>query len=71
MILAGKDEKRIKRHNKVLSEVSTFLDPGHSSNLHSHFKELYVYYLESLCMMDENPNRLQEMCEPLFFRKLS
>ena len=71
MILIGRDEKCFKRHNKVLAEVSTFLDPVHSSNLHSHFKELYIYYLESLCLLDKDPKRLQQMCEPLFFRRLS
>ena len=70
-ILKGMDEKQVMRHGKVLGEVSTFLDPGHSSKLHDHFKELYVYYLESLCSIDEDPARLEQMCEPLFYNRLS
>ena len=51
--------------------MSRFLEPTHPSNLHSHFKELYISYLESLCVIDTEPMRLKEMCEPLFHRRLS
>jgi len=37
--------RRIAMHNKVLGEVSAMLDPGHDSNLHKHFSELYTFYL--------------------------
>ena len=60
-------EEHLKRHNKVLAEVSTLLDPSHESALQSHFRELFLIYLEALAQVETDPaGRLEQICEPLF-----
>ena len=43
------------------------LDPSHESALQSHFRELFLIYLEALAQVETDPaGRLEQICEPLF-----
>ena len=47
------------------------LDPSHESALQSHFRELFVIYLEALAKVETDPaSRLEQICEPLFYQRL-
>ena len=63
------DLKKLEKHGQVLAEIATLLEPDHELGLHAHFRELYTNYLRSLSMIETEPDKLEELCEPSFFRK--